>query len=183
MLKKHALKIVLSMTVAALLSQSGLALAHDSGSAGHAATPSAPSIAQQKSFGIDGEPAKVVRVLQIVMTDDMRFTPDAIAVAQGETVKIVVSNHGKIMHEMVLGSAVDLQQHAEMMRKFPTMQHQAPYMAHVSPDASGEIVWRFNRAGVFDFACLIPGHSEAGMRGQIKVLASANAATDNSIKE
>lgn len=183
MLKKHTLKIVLSMTAMVLLSQSGMVLAHNSGSAGHAATPSAASVAQQKSFGIDGESLKVVRVLPIAMTDDMRFTPDAITVSEGETVKIVLSNHGKIMHEMVLGSAANLQQHAEMMRKFPTMQHQAPYMAHVSPGASGEIVWRFNRAGVFDFACLIPGHSEAGMRGQIKVLASANAATDNSIKE
>lgn len=183
MLKKHTLKIVLSTAAAALFAQSGLVLAHDGGSAGHAATPPATSVAQQKSFGIDGEAANVVRVLPIAMTDDMRFTPDAITVTQGETVKIVLSNNGKIMHEMVLGSTAYLQQHAEMMRKFPTMQHQAPYMAHIGPGASGEIVWRFNRAGVFDFACLIPGHSEAGMRGQIKVLVSANAAADNRIKE
>ena len=29
------------------------------------------------------------------------------------------------------------------------------------------MVWRFNRAGTFKFACLIAGHFEAGMVGTI----------------
>lgn len=46
-------------------------------------------------------------------------------------------------------------------------------MAHVAPGRTGEIVWHFNRAGEFDFACLIPGHHEAGMVGRIKVVPAA----------
>ena len=48
------------------------------------------------------------------------------------------------------------------MVKFPNMEHDEPYMAHVAPGKTGEIVWTFNRAGDFDFACLIAGHYQAG---------------------
>jgi uncharacterized cupredoxin-like copper-binding protein len=51
------------------------------------------------------------------------------------------------------------------------MEHEEPYMSHVAPGKRGEIVWQFNRAGEFDFACLLPGHYEAGMVGKIKVVA------------
>ena len=103
------------------------------------------------------------------MTDDMRFTPDRIEVRQGETVRFVVVNRGAMLHEFVLGDKQTLDEHAAMMVKFPGMEHDEPYMAHVKPSARGEIVWRFNRPGDFDFACLIAGHYQAGMRGTIKV--------------
>ncbi|WP_155837616.1 plastocyanin/azurin family copper-binding protein [Herminiimonas sp. CN] len=175
------LKILCSLGCAAWLMQAGTALAHgdaESAKMQHAAAPAAG----QKPFGIDGDPAKVARVVQIAMTDEMRFIPDAITVASGETVKIVLVNNGRLGHEMVLGTAAELQQHAEMMRKFPAMEHAAPYMAHVSPGGSAEIVWQFNRAGTFDFACLIAGHSEAGMRGRVSVL-DAGQKSDNRIQE
>jgi uncharacterized cupredoxin-like copper-binding protein len=35
------------------------------------------------------------------------------------------------------------------------------------------LVWTFNRAGEFEFACLIAGHYQAGMLGRIKVAAAA----------
>ena len=50
-------------------------------------------------------------------------------------------------------------------------------MVHVAAGKSGEIVWTFNRAGEFDFACLIPGHFQAGMVGRIRVLPAAAGAT------
>jgi uncharacterized cupredoxin-like copper-binding protein len=59
------------------------------------------------------------------------------------------------------------------MLRFPTMEHSEPYMAHVRPGSTGEIVWTFNRAGEFDFSCLIAGHYQAGMVGKVRVLASA----------
>jgi uncharacterized cupredoxin-like copper-binding protein len=71
----------------------------------------------------------------------------------------------------VIGTPKELQEHAEMMRKHPNMEHDEPYMAHVSPGKTGDIVWTFNREGDFEFACLLPGHFEAGMRGTIRVRA------------
>lgn len=57
------------------------------------------------------------------------------------------------------------------MVKFPNMEHDEPYMAHVGAGKTSEIVWNFNQAGSFDFACLIAGHYQAGMRGKITVAA------------
>lgn len=101
----------------------------------------------------------------------MRFTPDALQVRQGETVKLVMKNEGQMLHEFVIGTAKELEDHAALMVKFPNMEHSEPYMAHVNPGKTGSIVWTFNKAGEFDFACLIAGHYQAGMVGKITVLA------------
>ena len=103
------------------------------------------------------------------MSDAMRFTPSLIEVKLGETIKFIIKNEGQVLHEFVLGTEATLAQHAALMMKFPNMEHDEPYMAHVPPGKTGEIIWTFNRAGEFDFACLIAGHFQAGMIGRIKV--------------
>ena len=132
-------------------------------------TPVTQSVEEQTDWGIAGKPAWVTRTVQIDMTDAMRFTPDKITVKQGEIVRFVVTNKGRMLHEMVIGTPEKLMEHAALMRKFPGMQHAAPYMTHVPPGKTGEIVWNFNRPGTFEFACLIAGHYEAGMRGTLNV--------------
>jgi uncharacterized cupredoxin-like copper-binding protein len=111
----------------------------------------------------------VKRTIALKMSDDMRFTPDKIEVKQGETVRISLKNTGKILHEMVIGTKQELDAHAALMLKFPDMEHDEPYMAHIQPGKTGEIIWTFNKTGEFEFACLIPGHFQAGMKGTIKV--------------
>jgi uncharacterized cupredoxin-like copper-binding protein len=74
-----------------------------------------------------------------------------------------------MLHEIVLGTPAELQKHAELMKKFPEMEHEAPHMVHVKPGKRGDIVWQFTKPGQFQFACLIPGHFEAGMVGQVSV--------------
>ena len=126
------------------------------------------SSAEQKAFGIAGDPRKAARPIKLAMGDDMRFLPNSIDVKQGETIKFIVINNGKLKHEMVIGTRNELQEHAALMKKFPEMEHDAPYMAHTAPGKSAEIVWTFNRLGEFDFACLMAGHFEAGMVGKIR---------------
>ena len=123
----------------------------------------------EMDWEVDGKSAK--RTIEIGMGDNMRFTPERIEVRQGETVKFVVRNAGKTMHEFVIGTRRSNEAHAAMMLKAPGMEHDEPYMAHVPPGRRGEIVWRFNRAGQFEFACLIAGHYQAGMVGAIHVRA------------
>ena len=77
------------------------------------------------------------------------------------------------MAKFVIGTKAENDEHAALMVKFPTMEHDEPYMAHVAPGKTGEIVWTFNRAGEFDFACLIAGHYQAGMVGKVKVVGAA----------
>jgi uncharacterized cupredoxin-like copper-binding protein len=103
------------------------------------------------------------------MNDAMRFKPDSIRVKRGETIRFIVRNTGKQKHEMVLGTIKELKEHAELMRKFPEMEHADPNQVSVDPGVTGELVWQFTKAGTFDFACLVPGHFEAGMVGKVRV--------------
>jgi uncharacterized cupredoxin-like copper-binding protein len=128
-----------------------------------------PVVKEQKDWGIAGDAKSAKRSIEVGMTDNMRFTPERIEVRQGETVKFVVRNTGNVMHEFVIGTKAENAKHAAMMVKFPNMEHDEPWMAHVAPGRTGELVWTFNRAGEFEFACLIAGHFQAGMVGRITV--------------
>ncbi|HEY2256702.1 MAG TPA: cupredoxin family protein [Variovorax sp.] len=124
---------------------------------------------EETAFGREGNPSQVTRTLQVGMSDAMRFTPENLTVQRGETIRFVLRNDGKLLHEMVLGTREALKAHAEMMKKFPEMEHADANMAHVKPGAEGDIVWQFSKAGDFQFACLQPGHFEAGMLGKVTV--------------
>lgn len=123
----------------------------------------------EHAFGKQGDPKKAVRTIAIDMNDNMRFGPAGVVVRENETVRFVVTNKGKLMHEMVIGTLGELKAHGEMMKKHAGMQHDAPYMAHVGPGKKESLVWQFTRAGEFYYACLVPGHFEAGMIGKITV--------------
>jgi uncharacterized cupredoxin-like copper-binding protein len=154
-----------ALTLAALLLAAGGAAAH-----GDAAPRSYDaSQVEETEFGREGDPKKVRRTVRVDMTDAMRFTPATVTVKRGETVRFVARNQGRLLHEMVLGTAGALAEHAELMKKFPNMEHADPNMAHVKPGAQGDIVWQFTKAGEFRFACLQPGHFEAGMIGKVVV--------------
>lgn len=152
--------------LAALLAL-GAAAAHAHGDKKHA--PAVAHQAEQKDWGILGERRAVTRAVTVDMTDNMRFRPDSITVREGDTVRFIVRNKGRMLHEMVIGTASELKEHAALMAKYPNMEHDEPWMLHVDPGKTGEIVWNFNRPGAFEFACLIAGHYEAGMRGTITV--------------
>lgn len=131
-----------------------------------------PVVKEQKAWGIAGDAKAVKRTIAIAMGDNMRFTPARIEVNQGDTVRLTLTNTGQVMHELVIGTQQELAEHAALMKRFPNMEHEEPYMAHVAPGKTGDIIWTFNRPGDFDFACLLPGHFEAGMVGKILVRAS-----------
>ncbi|WP_150306312.1 cupredoxin domain-containing protein [Pseudomonas saliphila] len=143
-------------------------LAHAPGSNGE--RPSMPP--EQTAWGIGADEAAVDREVVIRMDDKMRFYPDHLDVAEGETLKLVIHNDGQLLHELVLGTQEELEEHAEMMEQFPNMEHDAPYMAHVDPGQSQSIIWTFNRAGRVEFACLLPGHFQAGMKGGVQVVSA-----------
>jgi uncharacterized cupredoxin-like copper-binding protein len=154
---------------AGLLGAAGRVLAHGERAHAHGAGAAKK---EQTDWGIAGDARQAARSIQVGMHDRMRFTPERIEVRLGETLRFVVRNHGKLMHEFVIGTPQENRKHAELMMKFPDMEHDEPYMAHVAPGKTGQIVWTFNREGVFEFACLIAGHYQAGMVGTITVRAS-----------
>lgn len=123
----------------------------------------------ENEFGSYEPKLKITRTIEVEMSDQMRFTPDIIKVKKGDVIKFVHTNVGQIMHEFVLGTPDSLAEHAELMKKFPGMEHSEPYMAHVPPGKKGVIIWKFSQPGEFAFGCLIPGHFDAGMKGTIFV--------------
>jgi uncharacterized cupredoxin-like copper-binding protein len=153
---RNAALAVLATTFAAVAAASG----NHAGGHGHDSS---------EAIGKPGDVAKVVRTVKVDMTDSMRFDPSSLAVKQGETIRFVVSNSGKLKHELVLGTEKELKEHYEAMKKNPEMEHADPNMVTLAPGKTGEIVWQFTKAGKVDFACLQPGHYDAGMKGAMNV--------------
>lgn len=150
-------KLISAFAAAALLATIGLAAAHEG---------------EHFSAGVPGNAKKPARTVTVVMSDDegaMKFTPDRLEVKKGEQVRFVIQNKGALKHEFMLASVKDNDKHAEMMKRFPDMEHDDPNAKSVDPGKTAEMVWRFTKTGTFEFACLIPGHREAGMHGSVTV--------------
>ncbi len=147
----------------------GAVLTHGDDHQGTSAEKKAAQLVEEKEFGRPGDQKKVTRTIGVEMKDTMRYTPAEIIVRRGDTVRFRLHNRGRVMHEMVLGTAAALKEHAELMKKFPGMEHDEPHMLHVRPGQTGELVWQFTRPGEFPYGCLIPGHFEAGMVGKVVV--------------
>lgn len=161
-------RAALGAAAALLAAAQGGVQAHSD--AGHDGRPAYDaSRVEETAFGREGDPRRAGRTVRIAMDDGMRFTPDRVVLRRGETVRFVVHNRGRLLHELVLGTPEALQAHAALMQRFPDMEHADPNIAHVKPGATGALVWQFTQAGEFGFACLQPGHFEAGMVGKVVV--------------
>jgi uncharacterized cupredoxin-like copper-binding protein len=125
------------------------------------------------SAGEPGEAKKPARIVPVTMkeTSDgkMLFFPNSIEVRKGEQVRFVITNAGAVTHEFVLASKTDNDKHAALMQKYPDMEHDDPNGKTLQPGQKAEMIWKFSKAGTFEFACLIPGHREAGMLGSVNV--------------
>jgi uncharacterized cupredoxin-like copper-binding protein len=144
-----------SLTPAAALADAG----HDHGEA--------------RAYGEPGDPRAPARTVEIVMKETadgrMLFEPGLLTVKKGEQVRFVLKNQGQLDHEFMLATQAENDKHAIAMQKNPDMEHDDPNGRRLAPGKAGEIVWKFTRAGEFNFACLIPGHREAGMDGTVAV--------------
>ena len=81
---------------------------------------------------------KPCRAIAIVMTDEMRFVPDRIRGVWARRSDSPTKIEARVMHEMVVGTPATLAEHAEMMRRFPEMEHDEPWMSHCRARWRGE---------------------------------------------
>jgi len=146
-----------------LLGSSGLGHDHAAHSHDHGSSAVVQAPAPQAS----GAP---VREIRIEMDDTMRFTPGTFEVTAGVPVRLVVVNRGKVRHELVIGTAAELDHHALEMRKSPGNHHHGDRAIQVEPGATRTVNWVFQPGVELGMACFEPGHFEAGMRGLVKVL-------------
>jgi len=148
---------LIAATVASLLGTATVAAAHE---------------AEHFSAGEPGNPKKPARTVTVIMRDSdgvMRYVPDRLDVKKGEQIRFIIQNKGQLKHEFTLASVQDNDKHAELMKKYPDMEHDDPNGKTVDSGQTAEILWRFSKTGTFEFACLIPGHREAGMHGTVTV--------------
>lgn len=124
------------------------------------------------SAGEPGDPNKSSKIVQVTMGESdgkMLFIPARFEIKKGEQIKFVLRNNGELDHEFVLANTAENLEHAEAMKKDPNMAHADANGRQLAPKMTSEIVWKFTKAGEFEYSCLIPGHREAGMVGTIVV--------------
>ena len=139
----------------------------------HAGGHAAAGAVDEYSIGVKGDAAKAKRKINITMreTEDgkMLIEPKVLMFRKGETAVLYFTNLGKTDHEFVMDTEEAVQEHKKVMEKNPDMIHADDNALRLAPGAKGQIVWTFSKSGNFTFACLIPGHYEAGMHGKMKI--------------
>ncbi|EKD61423.1 MAG: Copper binding protein [uncultured bacterium] len=152
----------LSLIVAALMTANA-AFAAGTGEHSH----------DEMEVGRPGIEAEVTRTINVRMyeTEDGEYLyePRDLAIKAGETISFVIVNDGESPHEFVLDTMPKNAEHMELMAKFPEMEHDDPNAVRLEAGEKGTIIWTFSNAGTFEFACLMPGHYEAGMRSPVAV--------------
>ena len=118
--------------------------------------------------GEPGDPKKPARTVEIEMKE-MEYLPFRIDVKRGEQIRFVIRNTGTEPHEFLLATPAENLKHEAAMRKNPDMEHDEPNGLRIAAKTSGEILWKFTKAGTFEYACLIPDHREYGMSGKVIV--------------
>lgn len=165
-MRRSALTVATWMAGAAILG---------TGLAGLSGLDSRPALAHGTfAAGDPGDPKKPIsRTIEIIAREaegKMSYTPDKIEVRRGEQIRFVIKNEGELAHEFLLDSFEGNAKHKIQMEKNPTMEHDEPNGTRLETKKMSEILWIFDKVGTFEFACLIPGHYEAGMKGVVTVV-------------
>jgi len=160
------IRLTLVAALAVSFSTSALPAAAGSELAGHSHEM------EDFSAGEAGNPNELSRTIEVTMEErdgKMIYVPDLITIRKGETIRFVIHNHGELDHEFVLATTEENLKHAEAMALNPDMEHDDPNATRVPAQQTSEIIWKFSKPGQFEFACLIPGHRDAGMFGTVDV--------------
>lgn len=80
---------------------------------------------------------------------DFGFRPAEIRVKSGQPVNLVLTNRGRIFHDLVI----------------PALN----YMADLQPGQQVTVGLAATTPGAYEFYCSVPGHREAGMAGRLIV--------------
>ena len=121
------------------------------------------------SAGQPGEIKAVDRVIAI-SAEDIKFSPTTITVRAGETVKFVVTNHGKLPHEFVIADKAEQEMHEKEMQSMGAMERHDSNALSIQPGESKTLIWKFTQPGTVQYGCHVPGHYIAGMIGSIQVV-------------
>jgi uncharacterized cupredoxin-like copper-binding protein len=109
------------------------------------------------------------RELFVVMRDDFSYDPTEIEVTTGEIVRFRVANKGNVLHEFLIGSPEQHQEHEEQMSEGNEHRAHESALDGVSVEPGDETAFTFvvpNKTELI-FGCHEPGHFAQGMKGNI----------------
>lgn len=110
-----------------------------------------------------------VREVEVAMTDELRFEPDAITVVAGETVRFIVRNTGATDHEFLIGDEAAQAEFAAEMAEGHDDAHASEAGITLGAGETGEFTYTFAEPGELLIGCHEPGHYDGGMVGHITV--------------
>jgi len=151
-----------------------------------------PNISIAETMNMIGEKGKakeVDRVIEVKMYDTF-YEPNEFKIKKNETIKFIVYNFGKLVHEfniatkemhlkhqpemmkmaeneILLSDTINREKMKEMSKKDHSMSHSHANSLLLEPNKSAIIIWKFNSNADLEVACNVPGHYEAGMIAKI----------------
>ena len=142
-----------------------------------------------KVIGVKGNEGDVDRIIKVSMYDNY-YQPNKFKVKKNETIKFIVSNKGKLVHEfniaskemhlkhqpemmkmveneILLADRIDKNKMMEISKKDHSMAHKHSNSVLLSPGESADLIWKFTNTIDIEAACNVPGHYELGMIAKI----------------
>jgi uncharacterized cupredoxin-like copper-binding protein len=119
-------------------------------------------------FGQPGKASAVTRTVEIEARD-IAFSPGALSVKRGETIRFVIHNYGQLDHEFMIGDSTEQIEHDKEMAAMPGMAMNDPNGVSVAPGKTASLIWKFSKPGTFEYGCHVPGHYASGMLGKLSV--------------
>jgi uncharacterized cupredoxin-like copper-binding protein len=143
-------------------------------------------------IGEKGDSNEVSKVIIVKMYDNY-YEPSKFEIKKNQTIKFIVYNYGKLVHEfniatremhlkhqpemmkmveneILLVDRIDKKKMKELSKKDHSMSHSHSNSVLLEPNQSGEIIWKFNTEAKLEAACNVPGHYETGMIAKINNL-------------
>ncbi|MEQ8665075.1 MAG: cupredoxin domain-containing protein [Rhodospirillales bacterium] len=180
MLSKKTTLAAIAGTVLSMLASAPAALAAGSDGHGHG---------HGGATGEPGKPGDVTTTINVTMYDNY-YEPEEITVKEGETVRFVITNAGRFVHEfniatpdmheahgpemmmmmehgVLMPDRIDWAAAEAMQQSMGHGMHEEPNSLLLEPGQSGELIWRFPDHAELEFACNIPGHYDSGMVGNV----------------
>ena len=175
---------LVSCMVAALLTFPAAIVLAGNGPPGHAHGGVSPELLGVPAPRGQGRPVKIEM-------NEYGFGVKTVTVKVGETIRFMIANNGRELHEFNINTAAEHAEHRAMMATMQRhgmitrdkvisrtmtmpdgseMRHVEPNAVLVEPGESAEISWKFTKAGELLIGCNIPDHTESGMVATLKVV-------------
>jgi len=115
-------------------------------------------------------PPAADQIIEVTMTDDLRYDPDELRISAGQTVRFVIHNTGATVHEFLVGTVEEQAAFAdEMSDGHGEVRHASGAGVSVDPGETAEFSYTFEDPGELLVGCHEPGHYEGGMVAEVIV--------------